>query len=85
MLSAELALRLEPVVEEVRTSLDNFQALESYVVEPLSLIVGVYLLQALVENVGKLVDVGRLLRELYEPLVAALSLVVHVDRGGGVL
>ena len=38
-------------------------------------------LKFLVEDRGKLLQVGRLLRELYQPLVTALSMIIHKDRG----
>ena len=54
--------------------------LQGDVVESLCLVVGVYLLQALVEDVGEGVEVGRFLGELDEPLVAALRVGVHEHR-----
>ena len=79
MLASQLALALEPVVEEVRTSLHDFQVLERHVVESLGLIVAVDFLQTLVEERCKLVEVGRFLGELYQPLVTALGIAVHID------
>ena len=84
MLSAELALGLQPVVEEVWACLDDFESLERDVVVALGLVVGVDGLEVLVEDVGEGLDVGRFLAELYEPLVAASGLIVHINRCGGV-
>ena len=54
MLATQLALRLQPVVEEVATGWDNLQLLQGDILETLGLVVGVYLLQMLVEQRGKL-------------------------------
>ena len=74
MLSAQLTLALEPVVEEVRTGLHYLQMLKCDVVETLGLIVAVDFLQMLVEQGCKLVKACRLLGELDEPLVATLGI-----------
>ena len=84
MLSAQLALRAQPVVKLSGACHYYLQMLQGDVVESLSLVVGVDVLQTAVEDVGKLVDVGRLLGKLNEPLVAALGVLVHKHRSGGV-
>ena len=50
MLSAEFAFALEPVVEESRSCGNDFELLEGQVFVALSLVVGVDLLEGLVEN-----------------------------------
>ena len=85
MLSAQLALRAQPVVELTFARNDNLKRLQRDVVEALRLVVGVNSLQLSVEDVGKLADVLRLLRKLDEPLVAALRVGVHEHRRRRVL
>ena len=53
--------------------------------EALRLVVGVDSLQLVVEYVGELVDVLRLLGELDEPLVATLGVGIHEHRSSSVL
>ena len=80
MLSAQLALRAQPVVKLSGACHYYLQMLQGDVVESLSLVVGVDVLQTAVENVGKHTKIGRLLGKLYEPLVAALGVLVHKYR-----
>ena len=80
VLSAKLALRAQPVVKLSGACHYYLQMLQGDVVESLGFIVGVDVLQATVENVGKLVYVGRLLGKLNEPLVAALGVLIHKYR-----
>lgn len=84
MLSAEFAAALEPRVEESRTRLDYLKRLQGDVLKPLRLVVGVYLLELVIENPCETAEVLRLTRKLYEPLVAALAVVAHKDRSCGV-
>ena len=79
MLSAKFAFLFEPVIENARTSLDEFKPLKRNVLVPLCLVVGVYLLEALVENAGKLIYIVRLATELHNPLVTTLSVGIHED------
>ena len=58
VLAAELAAALEPVVEQAATGRDDFQRLQSDVLETLGLVVGVDVLQRLVEQCGKGFQVG---------------------------
>ena len=80
MLATQLALALEPIVEDSRSCLYYFQMLERNVVESLSLIVAVDFLQFPVEQAGKLVQAFRFLGEFDKPLMAALGVAVHIDR-----
>ena len=85
MLPAQLAFAVQPVVEEVGTGDDDLQRLQGKVVLPLRLVVGVDLLQRVVQHPGKPLHVVRHLGKLYQPLVAALGVPVHEDGGGGVV
>ena len=58
MLATQLALRLQPVVEEVLAGRDNLQLLQGDVLETLGLVVAVQLLQLTVQDVGKLLYVS---------------------------
>ena len=52
VLSAQLAFLVEPVVEEARACHDDFQRLQGQVVLTFGLVVGVDLLQRVVQNAG---------------------------------
>ena len=84
VLSAELALRFEPVVEQPIPCHHHLEVLQGDVVETLCLIVGVDLLQTLVEHVGKMFYRIGHLRKLDDPLVSALCVLVHEHRRGGI-
>ena len=60
VLPAQLALALEPTVKQARRCLDYLQLLEGDVLVTFCLIVGIYLLQRLVELCGKAVNICRL-------------------------
>mgnify|MGYP007094510585 CR=1 FL=1 len=78
MLTTQLALALEPLVEESRLSLDYLQMLQGDVVESLRLVIAVDFLQLLVEQSGELIQAGWFLRVLDERLVAALGIAVQL-------
>ena len=84
MLSTQLALPLQPFVEESGPCLDDFQRLQRYVLVALGLVVAVQLLQFPVQDTGKILQVGWRLGKLDEPLVTALRIVVHKHRGSGI-
>ena len=84
MLSAQLALALQPFIEESQLSLYYLQMLEGNIVEALCLVIAVDLLQLGIEQASKLIQVLWFLRELDEPLVAALGIAVHIDRSSGI-
>lgn len=57
MLSAQLALALQPFIEESWLSLHYLQMLEGNIVEALRLVVAVDFLQLGIEQAGKLIQV----------------------------
>ena len=81
VLSAQLALGLQPVVEQVLAGRDNLQLLQGDVLVALGLVVAVDLLQFLVQQDGKLCQIVWCLGELDEPLVTALRVGIH-EHGG---
>ena len=85
VLAAQLAFLVEPVVEEAWACHDDFQRLQGQVVLTFGLVVGVDLLQRVVQNAGKLAEVVGHLGELNQPLVAALGIRIHEDGSGGVV
>ena len=84
MLTAQFAVFLEPVVIQILAAFDNLQLLQGDILVALGLVVGIDFLEPLIEQGGKLLEVGRFAGELDEPLMAALSLSVHKDRSGRV-
>ena len=84
MLSAQLALALQPFIEESRLGLHDLQVLEGDIVEALCLVIAVDFLQLGIEQAGKLIQILWFLRELDEPLVATLGIAVHIDRSSGI-
>ena len=80
MLTTQLVVRLQPVVEQLRTGLHNFQWLQRDAMRTLGLVVAIEFLQAVVEQACKLVKVLRLASKLNEPLVATMCMLVHEDR-----
>ena len=85
VLAAQLAFLVEPVVEEAWACHDDFQRLQSQVVLAFGLVVGVDLLQRVVQDTGELAEVVGHLGELNQPLVAALGIRIHEDGSGGVV
>ena len=85
VLAAQLAFLVEPVVEEAGACHDDFQWLQSQVVLAFGLVVGVDLLQRVVQDTGELAEVVGYLGELNQPLVAALGIRIHENRSGGVV
>ena len=85
MLAAQFALGLQPVVEQTFAGRDNLKVLQGDVLIALGLVVAVQLLESAVQDVGKLLYALRGLRELDEPLVATLGVLVHEDRRSGIL
>ncbi len=85
MLSTQLALALQPFIEESRLGLNYLQVLKGDIVEALGLIIAVDFLQLLC-RAGWQTHSGPcwFLRELDEPLVAALGIAVHIDRSSGI-
>ena len=80
MLTTQLVVRLQPVVEQLRTGLHNFQWLQRDAMRTLGLVVAVEFLQAVVEQARKFVKVLRLASKLDEPLVATVGMLVHEHR-----
>ena len=80
VLTTQLTLHLQPVVEEILAGHDHLQVLQRDVVRALGLVVAVQLLQFLVQYLLKLTDVLRCTGKLYEPLVATLRVLVHEHR-----
>ena len=68
-LSAEFAGGFEPTVKEAGCGFGDGELRQEYVAGALGLVIAVFLGQQAVERLGKSVNVGRLLREFYEPLV----------------
>ena len=73
MLSAQFSLFAQPVVEEVGPGHDDFEAVEEDAFVAFGFVVGVYLLQGLVEYVGEGFEVGGCLFKLDEPLVVSAA------------
>ena len=84
MLTTQLVVRLQPVVEQLRTGLHNFQWLQRDAMRTLGFVVAIEFLQAVVEQACKFVKVLRLTSKLDEPLVATVGMLVHEDRCRGV-
>ena len=84
MLASQLTLLLQPVMEESLASHHEVKAHHVDILEALGLIVTVKLLQALVKNPCKLIDVGRFLGKLYHPLVVRHHALAPVYRGSGI-
>ena len=68
-------------MEEALAGHDNLQRLKSEVVLSLRLVVAVHLLECIIQDAGKLLEVVRLAAEFDEPLVAAFGVGIHKDRG----
>jgi len=85
VLSAQLALRAQPVVEESGPCRYDFERLQGHVLVALGLVVGVDGLQRAVEYLSELLHVARHLGKLNDPLVAALGVGIHKDGCGRVL
>ena len=85
VLAAQLAFLVEPVVEEARACHDDFQRLQGQVILALGLVVGVDLLQRVIQNASELVEVVGHLSELNQPLVTALGICIHENGSGGVV
>ena len=80
VLATQLAFKLEPIVKQILSCLYYLQVLQGYILIALSLVVTVYLLQMLVEQVAEELQILRTLLELDEPLMAALCVLVHKYR-----
>ena len=84
MLAAQLALLLQPVMEESLTRHHEVKPHHVDILETLGFIVAVKLLQTLVKYPCKLLDVGRLLSKLYHPLVVGHHALAPMYRGSGI-
>ena len=81
MLSAKFAAQFQPVIKEIRASLNDFKGLQRDVLITLGLVVAVDFLQTLVEQCSKLIQILRSLREFDEPLMATFRILIHKDWG----
>ena len=61
MLTTKFATHLQPVIKEVWTRLDNLQRLQRDVLIALCLVIAIDLLQTLIEQRGKLLEIRGLL------------------------
>ena len=75
MLTAQLPVPLQPVVEQTLAGFHNLQRLQGDILVALGLVVAVDLLQLLVEYGRKDGQIGWFLRELNEPLMTAFCLI----------
>ena len=85
MLAAQFAPLAHPVLEETAAGRHDFEPLERNVLEAFGFVVAVEGLQLPVEQFRKLRQVGRSFHKLDDPLVAAVSFIVHIHGRGGVL
>ena len=80
MLPAQLALAFQPVIKQVLACNDNFKLLHGLVLKPLSLIVGIDMLQRIVKLFRKLLHRSRFFGKFNYPLMTALRVLVHKHR-----
>ena len=85
VLATQLAFLVEPVVEEAGACHDDFQRLQGQVVLAFGLVVGVDLLQRVVQDAGELAEVVGHPGKFDQPLMAALGMLIHEDGSGGVV
>ena len=84
MLAAQFPLPAQPLIEDAFAGDDHLEWLEGDLLVAFRLVVGIDLLQGLVEDRGERFYRARVFLELDKPLVAPFGLVEQEERGGGV-
>ena len=80
MLTAQLSLLFQPIMEKIRTRHNDFKRLQSDVLISLGLIIRIDLLQGLIQDFCKLVHRVRHHRKFNQPLMTALGIGIHKHR-----
>ena len=84
MLSAQLTFRLEPLVEKSVFGFHHFEVLQRNVVRSLGFIVAIHFLQSVIEQGGEFIEPFRFVLKLYQPLMVALGIAIHIYRCRGI-